>query len=489
MPTSISNFKISLKKGVALIEPPGGGVLVLQTATQRVTLKPATASLRAILTTLAAEATTTEQLEQLAQAIDGQPGLAGLQKLLPQLFTRGLLCRSVWLDDQLLAMAVPLTAHNGFLAGEMAPDQLYVLSRFVYGHAVGGQMTLESPRSPAQVLLYHPLAATLVAVLVRPQRSAELAIQLPNLPADVVKLLLNLLLKTNMLAEFQENGVTQEDENPALAQWEFHDLLFHSRSRRGRHARPSGNTMRFKDRIEPLPALKPDMSAEIIPLYRPSLDAIMAADAPFTQVLEQRRSSRAFGDPPIKVEQLGEFLYRSARVRSIAQTELGELSSRPYPSGGAMYELELYVAVDKCVGLDRGLYHYQPQAHQLHTLVAKASEIETLLHDAAHSMSQPARPHVLIIIAARFQRVAWKYETLAYALILKNVGVLQQTMSLVATAMGLAACALGNGNSDLFACAAGTDYYVETSVGELALGSMPDSIPDWTTANVESAQS
>jgi hypothetical protein len=40
-------------------------------------------------------------------------------------------------------------------------------------------------------------------------------------------------------------------------------------------------------------------------------------------------------------------------------------------------------------------------------------------------------------------------------------------------AMGLAPCALGGGDSDLFARAAGTDYYAETSVGEFLLGSRP----------------
>ncbi len=38
-------------------------------------------------------------------------------------------------------------------------------------------------------------------------------------------------------------------------------------------------------------------------------------------------------------------------------------------------------------------------------------------------------------------------------------------MYLVATAMGLAPCAIGGGDADLFARAAGTDYYAETSVG------------------------
>ena len=60
---------------------------------------------------------------------------------------------------------------------------------------------------------------------------------------------------------------------------------------------------------------------------------------------------------------------------------------------------------------------------------------------------------------------------MAYNVMLKNVGVLYQTMYLVATAMDLAPCALGGGDSDLFTRAAGLDYYAETSVGEFLLGS------------------
>jgi hypothetical protein len=62
---------------------------------------------------------------------------------------------------------------------------------------------------------------------------------------------------------------------------------------------------------------------------------------------------------------------------------------------------------------------------------------------------------------------------IAYSLILKNVGVLYDTMYLAATAMGLAPCALGCSNADAFARAARTDYYAETSVGEFLLGSRP----------------
>ena len=61
---------------------------------------------------------------------------------------------------------------------------------------------------------------------------------------------------------------------------------------------------------------------------------------------------------------------------------------------------------------------------------------------------------------------------MAYAITLKNVGVLYQTMYLVATAMGLAPCALGSGSSDLCAAAAGTEYLAESWVGEFPLGSL-----------------
>jgi SagB-type dehydrogenase family enzyme len=80
---------------------------------------------------------------------------------------------------------------------------------------------------------------------------------------------------------------------------------------------------------------------------------------------------------------------------------------------------------------------------------------------------------VVIVLTARVPRIAWKYSGLAYALVLKHVGVVYQTMYLAATAMGLAPCAVGAGDSDLFARAAGLSGHAETSVGEFLLGSRP----------------
>jgi SagB-type dehydrogenase family enzyme len=276
-----------------------------------------------------------------------------------------------------------------------------------------------------------------------------------------------------MLSLVGENGQSQEDQNPDLAQWEFHDLLFHTRSRPGRHHNPVGATYRFLGRIEPLPAVKPASPGTVIPLYKPDIPSLMQIDRPFTEIVENRRSIREPGETPISSRQLGEFLYRSARVKKIwnHSPHPQERTNRPYPSGGAIYELELYIIVDRCLNLAAGLYHYNPIAHQLHLVSSSNPHIDELLDFAHLALNSQRRPQILIVMAARYQRLAWKYQSSAYALLLKHVGALFQTMYLVATAMDLAPCAIGFSNSDHFSQATGLDYYLETSVGEFALSS------------------
>jgi SagB-type dehydrogenase family enzyme len=224
------------------------------------------------------------------------------------------------------------------------------------------------------------------------------------------------------------------------------------------------------------------MSAETIDLHRPDLQRLAREDPPLTLVQEQRRSVRAYAAEPLSVRQLGEFLYRVGRVKEVREVECAapggtvalDFASRPYPGGGTLYELELYVAVNACAGLTRGLYHYDPLRHGLERLAADCADVRALLADASDSAGIPQEKlQVLLVVSARFQRIAWKYAGMAYAAILKHVGVLYQMMYLVATAMGLAPCGIGAGDSDSFARAAGTDYYAETSVGEFLLGSRP----------------
>lgn len=347
------------------------------------------------------------------------------------------------------------------------------LSRFAYARRDGASLRLESPRGEAVLTILEPHAAGLLVDLLRPVTSADLLRCKSWLdgPAGVDALLC--LLRAAMLVDpCDAEGHTVEDIRSDLQQWEFHDLLFHYRSRQGRHDAPLGATFRFRGRLDPQPAVKPNRwSATAIPLQRPSPATILAKDPPFSTVLESRRSIRAHNDArPITLESLSEFLFRAARNRYRYMTDLGEFASRPYPTGGASYEAEVYVTVNQCAGLERGFYYYDPEGHALCFIEPANADLEAMLDGAWVSSAGQCRPQVLLTIASRFQRVAWKYSGMAYATQLKNVGVLYQTFYLVATAMNLAACGLGLGDTARFCRLAHTNYFEEGSIGEFMLG-------------------
>jgi oxazoline/thiazoline dehydrogenase len=341
-------------------------------------------------------------------------------------------------------------------------DRYYILSRFAYCHRVEDRWILESPLGHAPVILQDIREIAVLFLLTDPHRSIDIPTKVPGVTKKDALQLFDLFYKAGALSVVDE-------KNDALDQWEFHDLLFHARSRTGRHSNPYGKTDRFVGKIKPPAAVKPQMSGTKIDLYKPDIDQLYRADVPFTRVVEARQSKREHGKSAITKRELGEFLYRSARVRKTFAVKGLEFTNRVYPSSGASYELELYLAISRCNGLASGLYHYSPVKHQLSRLSSRTKSVNTLLKSAA-STANTNIPQILVIVSARFPRMMWRYQSIAYSAILKDVGVLYQTFYLVATAMGLSACALGVGNSDLFAEAAGTNYYEETSVGEFILG-------------------
>ena len=394
---------------------------------------------------------------------------------LDRLTRRGLIGRSAHESGNRLATLSAVSPTFAWKLVIPSLDRKYVISRFAYLRREGNESVVESPLSHARVTLHDIRATALVGALASPATPAERA-ELVGLTSESATGLLTLLLRAEMV---QEAGT--ESEDPDLRTWAFHDLLFHSRSRKGRSDAPYGGTYRFVGEFQPPPAVKPIPAGERIPLAKPDISALEKTDPPFAWVQEHRRSVREFDTTrPITVAQLGEFLFRVNRVKDQRETELQtvrgpvvmDFVSRPYPAGGSLYELEVYVAVSSCDGLAPGLYAHDPVAHQLIRVRGHGPAVDNLLADAAESTAIPAGElQVLVVLAARVPRVAWKYESIAYALVLKHVGVVYQTMYLAATAMGLAGCAIGGGDADLFARAAGVPYAAETSVGEFLLGS------------------
>jgi SagB-type dehydrogenase family enzyme len=294
---------------------------------------------------------------------------------------------------------------------------------------------------------------------------------------------LGLLLDAQILFKVdQARGALRPGEgDDSLILWDFHDLLFHARSTQGRHANPLGGLHPYVDVIAPLPAERPRWPGKKIDLRKIS---DQRAISQFGKLLRERHSIRSFDQRrPIALAELARFLDSSARVHARFKARLdGEqgpeltYAARPYPSAGAAWELELYLAVEHCEGLKRGFYHYDAGAHALVPITVAAEQLEMLVSEAQFAMAAPTAPQVLIMIAARFGRMSWKYSSIAYALMLKDVGVLTQTFYLMATEMGLGGCAIGTANIDLFAKMTGIAFHVEGPLGQFAIG-RPQSLP------------
>jgi SagB-type dehydrogenase family enzyme len=468
------DYVLSFAKGVT-VHRPSAHRIVIQTpvASKQCALECHSPGLSQMIDVLSSTGGTEDELARLVEELSGVSALARLYYYLAAFAERRVLSYGVSCGNRRLATISPASTSFRFSRVPIDPQSRYTLSRFAYFHREQEDLVLESPLSHGKITL-EGCGAALTAELSKAHTLSSLSRLLPNVPRDAVALFLEMLLSTGFVSELRPDQPFAA-ESESLAQWGFHDLLFHTRSRLGRHANPCGGTYRFHNKIRPLPAIKQLSTAETIGLHRPDMASLAQEDSAFTVVLEGRRSIREYGDRPITERQLGEFLYRSARVKELRKMEFQELSRRPYPGAGAIYELEIYLNVHRCESLLPGLYRYCPHKHRLEKVCDPTEDIAALLEDAARAAGLVEAPQIAITIAARFQRLSWKYESIAYSLLLKNVGALYQTMFLVATAMDLAPCALGCGNSDLFARAAGLDYYAETSVGEFLLGSKRNS--------------
>ncbi|MEO3812592.1 SagB family peptide dehydrogenase [Sphaerisporangium sp. B11E5] len=417
----------------------------------------------------------------LENAVGDPADRPALDRVLGRL--RHLVIRSLGLDQERPVISVvPLTPRARFGPVAPRPGRAVRMSRFAVLRAVDGVYHLESPLSLHRVVLHRPEALWCLAKLSRPLTPAAAAAAMPC-PAAPAMDMLAYLIGAGMLVQARpgETGgppVFAEDTDPALVTWPPEDLMFHTRSTLGRHDHDFGATYPMGERWTVEPVTKPAArEGESVPLYRPRWETLMASDPPLTAAVEGRRPTRRFGAGAVTADELGELLYRTARVRSLLASpgEPGEVTSdRPYPSFAASYELELYLAVDRCAGLRPGVYHYDPSGHRLDPVPAAQADVQELLDRGRMSADLTTPPPVLMFVTARFRRVTWKFTGPGYALVLRNTGALLQTLYLVAATLELATRPLATADIDVTARALGTDWRTESCVGGLALGRPAD---------------
>jgi len=172
--------------------------------------------------------------------------------------------------------------------------------------------------------------------------------------------------------------------------------------------------------------MNPDRKpGDVIHLPEPILRGCMILE----ESLAKRRSIREFSDEKLTLAEISQLLWAAHGV-----TEPQE-RLRTVPSAGALYPLEIYVA------LTDGFYHHLPHPHELQQLtpkdlrpgIARAALDQTFLYEA------PA----LFVITAVFARTARTYGQDAVRYVSMETGHAAQNILLQAVALGLGGVPIG----------------------------------------------
>lgn len=156
------------------------------------------------------------------------------------------------------------------------------------------------------------------------------------------------------------------------------------------------------------------------------------------ELVMQRRSRRHYKEEEVSLTTLSNILYYSYGVTG--QLPNTKLALRAVPSGGGLYPVDVYIAVNHVESLTKGIYYYDPLAHELVQVNDRdLTEISTEVSGYAAMIDKAA---FTFLLGANFWRNQWKYHERGYRVILIDCGHVAQNLHMMATAYDLGSCCL-----------------------------------------------
>ena len=168
----------------------------------------------------------------------------------------------------------------------------------------------------------------------------------------------------------------------------------------------------------------------VIRLPEPIYDSKLSVEA----AILARKSIRSYLRDDLKLAEVSQLLWA-------AQGSTRTKGMRTAPSAGALYPLEVYLAVGQVEQLSVGVYKYLSISHELEQISDK--EIRQDLAAAGYGQSCIERGSINIVITAIYQRTAVKYGVRAGRYVHLEVGHAAQNICLQAVALELGTVVVG----------------------------------------------
>ena len=150
--------------------------------------------------------------------------------------------------------------------------------------------------------------------------------------------------------------------------------------------------------------------------------------------LSQRRSIRDYSGENLTLEEVSQLLWA-------AQGITAPWGGRTAPSAGALYPLELYIVVGDVEGIDKGVYKYKPEEHELKKV--KEGDIRAELADAAGGPECVRDAAIDIVFTAVYERTTGKYGGRGIRYVHIEVGHAAQNVYLQAVSLDLGTVVIG----------------------------------------------
>jgi len=347
---------------------------------------------------------------------------------------------------------------RGRLRAEEQKDTMidrWIVSPFTVVAWRGGRIEITSSGSGATLVADDIEVVRLMHAFAQPRSVEDVLREFGTPVPERLPRWIDLFIRAGVLSP------ASECEAATVHHWDWSALAYHRRSRRpGLQKTTPGQTT---------PAAPTRAVETWIPLVRGYVDA----GRDLANVLEARRSWRAWSAAAIPLQTLSSLLWLSARNRvMLSERRQDAYLSRPYPSGGAVYSLDLYlvIAADAVETIPTGLYKYLPDCHGLEPVSTRNADIVPFLEAAGRSAGTTAPP-IVVLVTSRFAEPSVAYGELAYSLVLKEVGCLFQTLYLVGEYLNLGPCALGGGTpAGRLARVCNTSELADPVVGEFMFG-------------------
>jgi len=222
-------------------------------------------------------------------------------------------------------------------------------------------------------------------------------------------------------------------------------------------------------------------TAEINPDYagRPRIDlpAPDSLDRTIESVLAARRSVGDYTGDGISKAELSTLLGHSFGITGQQKIGADEKDApviqqfRAYPSGGALYSVEQYVAVVNGDGdLEPGWYFYNAKEHCLRLLDCGDDSLEQQFDDIFMKGDKLHDASAVVVMTASFPRARAKYGNRGYRQILQEVGYAGQNLLLVAEAVDLGALPYDSFNDRAVESVLGIDGVDEGALTTVIIG-------------------